>query len=341
MTTSASWLCPPAKTITAGEHPEHQAPHVTDLGARVVAVLRALPALGRLTIETANASATIESHAEYHPFRIDGDIGRVDVDGLQLRLRTSGWTRARAIQEHGAVPMRTIEFTDAMGCVLHRVRLAEPGRAVDFEAVVAMLAGETGPLARGSQTTLPPLPPLRRLIRAAPQEVDRRDVRAAWYSLVGVGDGAALVRHLGVTRGRVLQSVGAAWARPVTADALPRMLEAAAVRGIGVAITVGNDGCTHSCAGPWQIEGLARTVLALKSAHGRVLVHDKPGNACWIVREPRPSTSAWCLEAHDPSGDLVLCVDVADARDQPMAAAWAELLAREPEVPLELLDGDA
>lgn len=295
-------------------------------------LLRALPWLGSLRIETENVAAAIESVADYGALRIERAVGRVDTPSLHLRVRLAAWARARTIAAAGEAPGWCVEFTDAAGHPLHRVHLADPIAIAAFADVLAALREARGPLAHGSSPRLPiPLHAAGRAPASAPpREAGARDVRAAWFSLVGPAQGGALVRHHAATRGRVLRAIGDSWARRLSPDALPRALAAAHAAGVALAITVGNDGVTHTATGAWRLDGVTPEAVVARCATARSTLRTAPDAACWAVREPRADAAVWCLEAHDGAGDLVLGVDVVDTDDAAATAAWARILGAEP-----------
>jgi putative heme degradation protein len=311
---------------------------MTDLGNRTAELVRLLPGLGRLALETSSTGAVSEVVTTYEGVKVIGSRATLEHRNVSVRVHLSSVAFARALRDagHQRELGHRIDLVDSEGMVAHRVVLQHASRITDFDDLVASIRGCSG--------AGPPRPPTpsrpRRVARGTKPADPCSDVelREAWCSAVDGKDFVALVRELGISRGRMWRAVDNDWALPVSPASVALVATRAAMRSIPVAVTVGNATCTQTWRSTIAVACPASDELALLGCDCRALLRQEPSQSCWRVQTPKGGRLS--LEVLDARGALVLELALGDPSSpeengdySDLRAAWTELFDGVPTAP--------
>lgn len=263
-------------------------------------VIKALPALGPVMALTRNDDCVHERHGAYGEVSINGVMGLVLGEDIDLRLFLSRWRYGFAVREattHGE--RRSLQFFDPAGQAVHKVYATEHTDVTAFDALVSRFtaADATAPMTIESPAPAPAARPDR--------EIDVAGMRDAWSRLEDTHDFFGMLRKFKVERTQALRLAGRGFAEPLRTSGARRTLEIAAERQVPIMIFVGNPGCiqihtgnvTHlKPVGPWF-----NVLDPLFNLHLR---EDKIDRA-WIVHKPTRDGAVTSIELFDANDVLI------------------------------------
>ncbi len=170
-------------------------------------VILSLPALGPVMALTRNDSAVHERHGAYGEVSVNGAMGLVLGEDIDLRLFLNRWRFGFAVREatdHGE--RRSLQFFDGAGQAVHKVYATEKTNMTAFDGLVRDFT------ASQQDKTLP-------VEAAAPAATDRPDgeidvegLRDAWRKLEDTHDFFGLLRKFKVGRTQALRLTGSEFA---------------------------------------------------------------------------------------------------------------------------------
>ena len=273
---------------------------VTRLDDRWKELFEALPGLGDVKTMTRNPSAVLERWGTYNRVELEGPMGQVVGEDIDLRIFFRNFRRAFAVVDpapNGKV-RRSLQIFDPQGTSVHKVYLEDESRLPAFEALVAQHTS-------ADQSTEEPAdaaPP-------APQPaavVDVEAFRAAWDAMKDTHEFFGLLRKLGLTRTQALRVAGGERAYPVAASSLERALRTAAAEEIKIMIFVGNRGIIQIHSG--LVHRIDDRGGWLNVLDPRLNLHVRAEEIAeaWVVRKPTSDGIVTSLELFDDKGETVL-----------------------------------
>lgn len=265
------------------------------------AIVQALESLGEVAALTCNATCVHEKVGRYRPTSVDGQVGLVLGDAIDLRLFFSAWAHGFAVQEATARGLqRSLQFFDAQGTAVHKVFLRGNSRLAAYEALVARFA-DTARATPG--IAVHTAPPARQ--QAADGDIDVAAFRAAWASLRDSDEFPGLLRRHGVSHPQALRLASPEFTLPVDAGAAQEVLSRAAQAGTPVMVCVGNPGAIQRHAGPvHRVEVVGPWLNVLDPGFSLQLREDHIASA-WLVRKPSTHGLVSSLELFDPEGHTI------------------------------------
>lgn len=283
---------------------------------RVRDVIHQLPALGEVMALTRNPVVVHEKVGTYGQIDLDGHVGMVLNDGIDLRLFLNHWRHMVAVADEPELGLRaSLQWFDGSGTAVHKVFLRPDSDRVAFRSIVASARADA---AARSVTWKPAR--VSAVIDDA--EVDQEALIEEWSRLEDTHEFQGLLRRHRVTREQALRLAPPAFAGRVAVAALEATLVHAAATALPIMVFVRNRGCVQIHSGTvGRIEPMDAWLNVLDP--GFNLHVRRAGLArAWVVRKPTRHGIVSALECYDEEGDLVLTLFGARPSRQPEPEAW-------------------
>ncbi|MGE8632349.1 MAG: hemin-degrading factor, partial [Achromobacter piechaudii] len=256
-------------------------------------IFRELGTLGEVMALTRNDWCVHERHGAYLDIQADGPVGLVLGPDIDLRVFFTAWKSAWAVQQDGR---HSLQFFDGAGVAVHKVYRTEASDVAAWDALIAKFAGPA---------QWPDVQPYAPATDAAQVE-DAAAFRQAWLAMQDTHEFFPLLRKFKVTRLAALAAAGEDLAQPVPADAVERMLQAAAQSALPIMCFVGNRGMIQIHTGP--VQELRRTGPWYNVLDPKFNLHlDTTAiDSAWVVNKPTSDGWVTSLEVYAATGDLIV-----------------------------------
>lgn len=310
---------------------------VTRLEGDWTALLKRVPALGRVMALTRNEHCVHERKGVYNEASFTGHMGLVLGEDIDLRLFMGNWRSGFAVREPIAEGIRrSLHFFDAAGEAVHKIYLQNDSDVAAYETLVADFASaDQSPLHGVGETAA-------KAADRPDSEIDVPGLRAAWAALKDTHDFFPLLRKFKVGRQQALRLAGADFAVRLGSDAARRVLNGAAASETPIMVFVGSPGCIqiHSgrvrkivAMGPW---------INVLDPDFNLHLRESGIASAWLVRKPTTDGDVTAVEVYDADGAQIvqffgarkpgvpenrqwraLAQGLADSRNSRLGAGWA------------------
>lgn len=293
----------------------------TRLRPEWLAILGRVPSLGRVMALTRNEAVVSEVKGTYVAPEFEGHVGSVAGDPIDLRVFLHRWSAGFAVRgEARAEVTRSLQFFDAHGVAVHKVFVEKEGDADAFEAVAREFAADDqSPTQRFAPAAT-----------AAPErpdaEVDVPGLLQAWSALTNTHEFFGLLGRFGVTRTQALRLAEGAWTRPLDADFLRPLLEAAAAREVPIMLFVGSEGVIQIRSGAVRNVKVIDDWLNVLDPGFNLHVRTGLVTRAWCVRKPTREGVVTSVELFDAAGRNVMLVFGVREEGVREAGAWRSLV---------------
>jgi putative hemin transport protein len=297
----------------------HDGPEVVRLGGEIRDLIRALPDLGEVMSLTRNEAAVHEKTGAFGNISVEGQIGLVLNDAIDLRLFLQQWCAIFAVEIPGeGGPRRSLQVFDRGGDAVIKVHLKPASDVAVFERIRAHFADpKPAPLrdAPGEPKEVAPSGP-----------IDVSGFRQAFEAMGDVHEFFPLLGRFGLSRRQALDLVDGHYARPATGAAIRTLLEHAAADALPIMCFVGNRGCIQIHHGPVAtIKVMGPWLNVLDPGFNLHLRADLVAES-WVVRKPTRHGLITSLELY--AADQSLIAQFFGVRDErgPEDPAWRALV---------------
>jgi len=290
----------------------------------VETLLPRLEALGEVMALTRNDVMVHEKDGVYRNVSVGGHAALVVNHDIDLRIFPSYWKHGFAARmESRGDELRSLQFFDAHGVAVHKIYSRPDTDMAAWDALEDELARVAE-----SEEAQPFEPPKSRAVDRPDGEVDVAALEDGWRGMKDTHDFFRLLRHAEVGRLQALRLVEDTLARSSPhQDALRRVLEGAAGRGVPLMVFVRSPGT-------WQIHhGPVHRVVATEGGWLNVMdpgfnLHVREGEiaSSWVVRKPTETGWVTSLELYDDSGDLLALLFGERTEGEPENPGWQALL---------------
>jgi putative hemin transport protein len=264
-------------------------------------IIGAMGSAGEVLALTRNDSVVHERHGIYGDLSVDGHVGLIVGEDIDLRIFFAGWTHGFAVQEDTkAGPRHSLQFFDGAGQAIHKIYATGKTDAAAFAAIAARF---TAPEQTAAMTITPAA---ARIAPRPDSEIDVAGLRSGWAALQDTHDFFPLLRKHKVAREQAFRLAGRDFAEPVANDSARRMLESAAETALPIMVFVGNPGMIQIHTGPVQrLVATGPWFNVLDPAFNLHLREDAIASS-WLVRKPSVDGTVTSLELFDRAGELVV-----------------------------------
>lgn len=294
----------------------------------MVAVLKALPSLGRVLALTRNQGVVNEYKGIYPEPKL-GEAGShaagifLDIGGLDLRLFMSHWHWACAIEDETPKGKRlSLQFFDQHGCAVHKVFSLEETNLTAWQALL------------DEQTVAAEDAVLPQFVTAEPEQhpepASPTQVAEEWRQMKDVHQFFSLIRRHRITRFSAVKAVPDDLSREVSIDAFQQLVDATAEKAMEIMIFVGSRGCVQIYTGKTQGIKPMRGWLNIFEENFTLYANPETFAHAYVTRKPQSSGWVTSLEVFDKWGTLLLQMYARREENGPEQTAWTELLAQLP-----------
>ena len=298
--------------------------------ARAVRLKKSWPELiqfiekfGEVMALTRNEYGVHEKIGVYKNISMQGDIGLVMSESIDLRLFYRHWELAYIFEEgKGDSLQRSVQFFDECGQAVHKVFLLPDSCHEAFEQMIDLWADSNQDA--GVQVQEQSKQFVDEL--KSPEAFDFDAFKNDWANLIDTHDFFGLLKKYHLNRMQAFELIGQHYAEPLPRDAVGQLLNSAAHLNVPIMIFVGNRGAIQIHTG--QI----RRVL---DAKGWLNVLDQDFNLhlrltdihkVWLVRKPTKDGVVSSMEILDERGDVIALIFGKRKPGQPELETWRDLL---------------
>lgn len=263
-------------------------------------VIKALPSVGPVMALTRNDDCVHERHGAYGEVSVNGAMGLVLGEDIDLRLFLNRWRHGFAVREmtgHGE--RRSLQFFDGAGQAVHKVYATEHTDMAAFDKLVARFTASDQDMPLTIEA--PKAAPAGR----ADETIDVAGLREAWSKLEDTHDFFGMLNKFAVERTQALRLAGKEFAEPVKPSVARRTLEIAAERQVPIMVFVGNPGCIQIHTGKvTNLKPVGPWFNVLDPMFNLHLREDKIDRA-WIVHKPTRDGAVTSIELFDDKNNLI------------------------------------
>lgn len=298
---------------------------VVVLDARYKELFEGLGALGSVKTMTRNSTAVLERWGAFESVKIDGAMGQVVGEEIDLRLFLRSWKSAFAVEEPSPKGVRrSLQIFDTHGVSAHKIYLEDGAHLEAYQALVEAHWTEIAPEAYAPE----PAPKEE----VADEQIDAVGLRAAWDAMTNTHEFFGLLRRFNVSRPQALRLGGDERAHPVSARSLALALGGAAEGELPIMIFVGNRGVIQIHTG--EIRNVQRMHGWLNILDPRCNLHVREEGiaSAWIVRKPTSDGIVTSFELYDARGENVLLMFGKRKPGMTEDPRWRDLVASLPSV---------
>lgn len=286
-------------------------------------LLRDLGEVGPLMGLTRNEYAVIERHGLYKPVEINGRMGVITDEGIDLRLFMWEWTSAFKVDYPTPSGVRQgLQFFNASGVAVHKIYVLPETDATAWANVVSRYV--SADQAPGRLAVVPVPQPAG---DKPDESIDVPGFRAGWQELKDTHDFFGLLRTFGVGREQALRLGPPERVTPVGVDALSRTLEAVAADGTPIMVFVSSPGCIEIHGGPiHKVKRMGQWLNVLDPEFNLHLREDLI-NRAYVVSKPTVDGDVTSLELFAANGDNIALLFGLRKPGQPELEAWRAITA--------------
>lgn len=264
-------------------------------------VIATIGKLGPVRALTRNDLVVHERDGIYGKLSVEGHVGLIAGDAIDLRIFFHHWKHGFAVAEPFRDDYRfSLQFFDAAGMAVHKIYATEHTDLVAFEAIVARFRNPE----QLWESIAPP--PVTKSESRPDSECDAALLRRAWSELRDTHDFFPMLRKLRLDRQQSFRLVGPDYALPLSNDSTRRLLLSASQTNLPIMVFVGNPGTIQIHTGP--VQNLLETgpwFNVLDSNFNLHLREDAIATS-WLVRKPTADGVVTSLEVFDRRNDLVV-----------------------------------
>ncbi|WP_341911871.1 ChuX/HutX family heme-like substrate-binding protein [Ferrovibrio terrae] len=264
-------------------------------------IIGAVGGVGEVMALTRNDSVVHERHGIYGKLSVDGHVGLIVGEDIDLRIFFGPWAYGFAVTEDTkAGPRSSLQFFDGAGQAVHKIYATEKTDAAAFKALAERFRAPEQSAGLAIKPAAPKAPP------RPDAEIDTTALRTEWAALQDTHDFFPLLRKHKVAREQAFRLAGRDFAVPVSNDSTRRMMEAAAASDLPIMVFVGNPGMIQIHTG--TVKRLVPTgpwFNVLDPMFNLHLREDAIASS-WLVRKPSVDGTVTSLELFDKAGELIV-----------------------------------
>lgn len=283
-------------------------------------IIAAMGRAGEVMALTRNDAVVHERHGTYGKLSLEGHVGLIVGEDIDLRIFFGPWTHGFAVTEDTkAGPRSSLQFFDSAGRAVHKIYATDQTDASAFHAIANHFRADE----QSADLAVRPAAP-----KATPRpdaEIDAATLRAEWAALKDTHDFFPLLRRHKVAREQAFRLAGREFAEQAPNDSARRMMEAAAASELPIMVFVGNPGMIQIHTG--IVKRLVPTgpwFNVLDPMFNLHLREDAIASS-WLVRKPSVDGTVTSLELFDKDGELIVSFFGKRKPGNPELAEWRAL----------------
>lgn len=263
-------------------------------------ILTSLEPLGDLMALTRNEHAVHERKGVYRNVSINGPMGLVLDEEIDLRLFLGHWHFGFAVIEEGAHgTRRSLQFFDQDGTAVHKIYLQETSDLNAWEALVEKFRRED----QDMTLDIRPVPPAAKDL--PDEEIDFAGLYTDWRNMQDTHEFFGLLRKFKVGRLQALRNADHELARPVHPGSFRQTLQLASAEEVAIMVFVASPGVIQIHGGP--VERVVATGPWFNVLDPRFNLHLREDHiaTAWAVSKPTSDGVVSSLELFAADGELI------------------------------------
>ncbi len=263
-------------------------------------VFQALPTLGRVMVLTRNEHCVHERKGLYHNLSVQGPMGLVVGEDIDLRVFFSHWAYGFAVEEQSPAGLRrSLQFFDKDGTAVHKVYLQGDDHEAQFHTLVARFSNDD----QSHSQRVEALPAAQ---HPDSDSVDWAAFRQDWAALRDTHDFFPMLKRYGISRQQAVAHAGEPWTRQVSNDSARQLLALAAEQVLPIMVFVGSAGVVQIHTGPVQNLKATGPWFNVLDADFNLHLRETGIASSWVVRKPSDDGIVTALEVLDAQGELIV-----------------------------------
>ncbi|RVU38254.1 hemin-degrading factor [Hwanghaeella grinnelliae] len=287
------------------------------------ALIKGMPAVGRVMVLTRNEHVVHERHGEFGKIGFNSHVGIVLNETVDLRIFINHWAFGFCVNEVARSGTRTsLQFFDRAGVAVHKIYLVDASNRSAFDDLVALFVSEDQ-LPRVPDVT--PYP--EKKADTADEKIDRGAMLEEWSELKDPHDFRKVLSNHGVGRHQAMRLAEGRFTERAPLSAMSDVLLLAASRKIPIMVFVANRGCIQIHTGLVEnIKKMGDWLNVLDPDFNLHLREDRIVDA-FIVRKPSDDGTITSLEVYDADNELIVTVFGLRKPGNQELEAWRTLTA--------------
>ena len=292
------------------------------------AILKALPAAGSVMCLTRNDCAVHERYGAFEEVRVEGPVGLVLGEDIDLRLFFREWHSAfYLVQKLASGTRESFQFFDRDGNAILKIYATG-----ETDLSVFRRTGST--CRQADASARPQLVPGRTLPKPGANHFDKKALRRAWSELKDTHDFHSLLKTFDADRISALRAVGAPYAEELPLRSVSQLMEPACAKSLPIMVFVNNPGCIQIHTGAVNHFKTLGQWLNILDPTFNLHADSSQFSSCWRVRKPSVDGIVTSLEVMDREQNL--CLQFFGARKPGMRERhdWSQLVDSLPSIPV-------
>lgn len=295
--------------------------NVTRLEGDWGAMLSALPNLGHIMALTRNEYAVHERKGYYRNVSVNGMVGLVLDEEIDLRVFLSHWRFGFAVQDETRDGLRrSLQFFDRDGTAVHKVYLQADGNVEGYDNIVKEFAA---PEQTPGLTVEEPWP----AEELTPDgDIDFEGLYQSWRDLKDTHDFFGMLKSFKVDRLRALERAPDDLAVQVDTSSLRTVLESASASTTPIMIFVGSPGVIQIHGGPVERIVMFDDWVNVMDPRFNLHLRESAIASAWIVRKPTVDGVVTSLEVFDKEGEVIAMLFGKRKPGVPELESWRQVI---------------
>ncbi|MBL8691871.1 MAG: hemin-degrading factor [Rhodospirillaceae bacterium] len=283
-------------------------------------IIKVVPRLGEVMALTRNDQVVHERHGTYGELSVNGHVGLIVGDDIDLRIFFGPWRHGFAVSEETrSGPRQSLQFFDGAGQAVHKIYATNYTDKAGFDALVQLCRHEN------QDAGIEVVPAAAKPSPRPDSEIDAAALRTGWSELQDTHDFFGLLRKHKADREQAMRLAGPEFAMQVPNDTARRMLQSASASELPIMVFVGNPGMIQIHTGP--VKKLVETGPWFNVLDPMFNLHLREDTiqTSWVVRKPTRDGVVTSIELFDRAGDLTVSFFGKRKPGIPEQLPWREL----------------
>lgn len=283
-------------------------------------MFQSFPTFGKVMALTRNESCVHERKGVYNAASINGTMGVVLGDDIDLRVFLSSWHFAFGLKENVKTGVRhSIQFFDRHGAAIHKIYETPDSNAAAFASFIEKFRA----VDQDFDFNLP-IPPEQE-IESENLDVNASEFLEGWKTLKDTHDFFGLLKKHRVPRTQALRLAEGTFSHVFEPSATHDLLSSASGAGMEIMVFVGNPGMIQIHTGKVaNIQVMGPWLNVLDPDFNLHLRKDLIAQA-WVVTKPTADGNVTAVELFDSKGTMIVQFFGKRKPGIPENAAWRAL----------------
>lgn len=284
-----------------------------------------IPKLGRVMALTRNEYAVHERKGVYQKISLNGLMGLVLGDDIDLRIFLSHWKYGFSVQHessHGV--LNSFQFFDESGSAIHKIYLTDGSNVDAYLGLINQYKSQNQSNVQLTHTKD------EEQITLPDSEINQEGFINGWRNLKDTHDFFMLLRQFCVSRTQALRIAPPDLAYQVDNQSAMLLLENVAKQMLPIMVFAGNSGIIQIHTGTVTRIKIINNWLNVLDESFNLHLNNQGINSSWVVKKPTRDGIVTSLELFDSRGENILMFFGKRKPGNPELETWRECIAELP-----------